>query len=181
MDTKAGVPFESLSSAGRTGTDMPSFDVVSDFDSHEANNGIDQANREVNTRFDFKGTGSKFEIEEQVITMTTESDFQLKQMLDILHQKLAKRGINIACLEEQDAEVTNNGARQQIILRRGIDADRARKIVKHIKSEKMKVQTAIQGDKLRVSGKKRDDLQNVIALLKEFDVDLPLQYENFRD
>jgi uncharacterized protein YajQ (UPF0234 family) len=160
---------------------MPSFDVVSDFDSHEANNGVDQANREVNTRFDFKGTGSKYEIDEQVITMTTESDFQLKQMLDILHQKLAKRGVNIACLEEQDAEVTGNGARQQIILRRGIDADRARKIVKHIKAEKMKVQTAIQGDKLRVSGKKRDDLQSAIALLKDFDVDLPLQYENFRD
>ena len=160
---------------------MPSFDVVSDFDSHEANNGVDQANREVTTRFDFKGTGSKFEIEDQVIILTTESDFQLKQMLDILHQKLAKRGIDIACLDEQEAEVSNNGARQQVILRRGIDADRARKLVKQIKAAKLKVQAAIQGDKLRVSGKKRDDLQNVIAMLKEFDVDLPLQYENFRD
>ncbi|NCF74170.1 MAG: YajQ family cyclic di-GMP-binding protein [Gammaproteobacteria bacterium] len=160
---------------------MPSFDVVSDFDSHEASNAVDQAIREVNTRFDFKGTGSKYELEEQVITMTTQSDFQLKQMIDILHQKLAKRGINIACLEEQDAEVTNNGARQQIILRRGIDADRARNLVKQIKAAKLKVQTAIQGDKLRVSGKKRDDLQNVIAMLKEADVGLPLQYENFRD
>lgn len=160
---------------------MPSFDVVSDFDSHEANNGVDQANREVNTRFDFKGTGSKYEIEGEVISLTTQSDFQLKQMIDILHQKLSKRGINIACLEEQDAEITNNGAQQKIILRRGIDADRARKLVKQIKTEKMKVQTAIQGDKLRVSGKKRDDLQNVIAMLKEFDVGLPLQYENFRD
>lgn len=160
---------------------VPSFDVVSDFDSHEANNAVDQASREVNTRFDFKGTGSKFEIEDQVITMTTQSDFQLKQMLDILHQKLSKRGVNIACIDEQEAEVTNNGARQQLILRRGIDADRARKLVKQIKAAKMKVQTAIQGDKLRVSGKKRDDLQNVIAMLKEFDLDLPLQYENFRD
>lgn len=160
---------------------MPSFDVVSDFDSHEANNAVDQATREVNTRFDFKGTGSKFEIEEQLITMTTQSDFQLKQMIDILRQKLSKRGINIACLEEQDAEVTNNGARQQIILRRGIDADRARKIVKQIKAAKMKVQAAIQGDKVRISGKKRDDLQEVIAMLKETDLDLPLQYENFRD
>lgn len=160
---------------------MPSFDVVSDFDSHEASNAVDQAIREVNTRFDFKGTGSKYELEEQVITMTTQSDFQLKQMIDILHQKLAKRDINIACLEEQDAEVTNNGARQQIILRRGIDADRARNLVKQIKAAKLKVQTAIQGDKLRVSGKKRDDLQNVIAMLKEADVGLPLQYENFRD
>ena len=160
---------------------MPTFDVVSDFDSHEANNGVDQANREVNTRFDFKGTGSKYEIEAEVISLTTQSDFQLKQMIDILHQKLAKRGINIACLEEQDAEITNNGAQQKIILRRGIDADRARKLVKQIKTEKLKVQTAIQGDKLRVSGKKRDDLQNVIAMLKEFDIGLPLQYENFRD
>jgi len=160
---------------------MPSFDVVSDFDSHEANNAVDQASREVNTRFDFKGTGSKFEIEEQLITMTTQSDFQLKQMIDILRQKLSKRGINIACLEEQDAEITNNGARQQIILRRGIDADRARKIVKQIKAAKMKVQAAIQGDKVRISGKKRDDLQEVIAMLKETDLDLPLQYENFRD
>ena len=160
---------------------MPSFDVVSDFDAHEARNGVDQANREVANRFDFKGTGSKYEIEECVITLTTQSDFQLQQMLDILRQKLSKRGIDIACLDEQEAEVTNNGARQQVILRRGIDADRARKLVKHIKSEKMKVQTAIQGDKLRVSGKKRDDLQSVIAMLKDYDIDLPLQYENFRD
>ncbi len=160
---------------------MPSFDVVSDFDSHEANNGVDQANREVNTRFDFKGTGSKYEVDGEVISLTTQSDFQLKQMIDILHQKLSRRGINIACLEEQDAEISNNGAQQKIILRRGIDADRARKLVKQIKTEKLKVQTAIQGDKLRVSGKKRDDLQNVIAMLKEFDIGLPLQYENFRD
>src|SRR5210317_2171025 len=111
---------------------MPSFDVVSDFDAHEASNGVDQANREVNTRFDFKGTGSKFELEEQVITLTTQSDFQLRQMIDILHQKLAKRGIDIDCLEEQEAEISNNGAKQQIILRRGIDADRARKLVKQI-------------------------------------------------
>ncbi len=160
---------------------MPSFDVVSDFDAHEARNGVDQANREVTTRFDFKGTGSKYELEEQVISLTSQSDFQLKQMIDILHLKLSKRGIDIACLEEQDAEVTNNGARQQVILRRGIDADRARKLVKQIKSAKLKVQAAIQGDKLRVTGKKRDDLQNVIAMLKESDIGLPLQYENFRD
>jgi uncharacterized protein YajQ (UPF0234 family) len=165
----------------KTGPNMPSFDVVSDFDSHEANNAVDQASREVNTRFDFKGTGSRFEIEEAVITMISQSDFQLKQMLDILRQKLSKRGINIACLEEQDPELSNSEARQKIILRRGIDADRARKLVKQIKTEKLKVQTAIQGDKLRVNGKKRDDLQKVIAMLKDFDVDLPLQYENFRD
>jgi len=160
---------------------MPSFDVVSDFDAHEARNGVDQANREVSTRFDFKGTGSKYEIDDQVITMISQSDFQLKQMIDILHQKLAKRGIDLGCLEEQDPELKNSEARQEIILRRGIDADRARKLVKQIKAAKLKVQTAIQGDKLRVSGKKRDDLQDVIAMLKDSDVGLPLQYENFRD
>jgi len=160
---------------------MPSFDVVSDFDQHEASNAVDQANREVQTRFDFKGTGSKFVLEEQVITLTTESDFQLKQMMDILQQKLAKRGVDIGCLEEQEPEFSGSEARQKVVLRRGIDADRARKLVKEIKAAKLKVQTAIQGDKLRVSGKKRDDLQSVISLLKDTDAGLPLQYENFRD
>ena len=160
---------------------MPSFDVVSDFDQHEASNAVDQANREVQTRFDFKGTGSKFVLEEQVITLTTESDFQLKQMMDILQQKLAKRGVDIACLEEQEPEFSGSEARQKVVLRRGIDADRARKLVKEIKAAKLKVQAAIQGDKLRVSGKKRDDLQSVISLLKDTDAGLPLQYENFRD
>ena len=160
---------------------MPSFDVVSDFDAHEASNAVDQANREVNTRFDFKGTGSKFELDSQVISLTSQSDFQLKQMLDILRQKLAKRRIDIGCMEEQEVEISGSEARQKVILRRGIEADLARKLVKMIKSSKLKVQTAIQGDKLRVSGKKRDILQDVIGLLKEADVDLPLQYENFRD
>jgi hypothetical protein len=160
---------------------MPSFDVVSDFDQHEASNAVDQANREVQTRFDFKGTGSKFVLEEQVITLTTESDFQLKQMMDILQQKLAKRGVDIACMEEQEPEFSGSEARQKVVLRRGIDADRARKLVKTIKAAKLKVQAAIQGDKLRVSGKKRDDLQSVISLLKDTDTGLPLQFENFRD
>ncbi len=160
---------------------MPSFDVVSDFDAHEARNGVDQANREVTTRFDFKGTGSKFELDENVISLTTQSDFQLKQMMDILHQKLSKRGIDIGCLDEQEPEFSGSEARQKVIMRRGIDTDRARKLVKQIKTRKLKVQAAIQGDKLRVSGKKRDDLQNVIAMLKESDIGLPLQYENFRD
>ena len=160
---------------------MPSFDVVSDFDSHEASNAVDQANREVTTRFDFKGTGSSYELDGQAVKLTSQSEFQLKQMLDILHQKLSKRGIDIGCLEEQDIEISGQEARQIVILRRGIDTDRARKLVKQIKAAKLKVQAAIQGDKLRVSGKKRDDLQRVIAMLKEEDVGLPLQYENFRD
>ena len=160
---------------------MPSFDVVSDFDAHEARNGVDQANREVTTRFDFKGTGSKYELEDEVISLTTQSDFQLKQMMDILRQKLSKRGIDIGCMDEQEPEFSGSEARQKVIMRRGIDTDRARKLVKQIKAAKMKVQAAIQGDKLRISGKKRDDLQAVIAMLKETDIGLPLQSENFRD
>jgi len=160
---------------------MPSFDVVSEFDAHEAVNAVDQANREVNTRFDFKGTGSKFVLDGQIITLTSQTDFQLKQMLDILRQKLAKRGIDIGCIKEEEPEITLNEARQKIILRQGIDSPLARDLVKKIKASKLKVQSAIQGDKLRISGKKRDDLQAVISLLKDTDVDLPLQYENFRD
>ena len=160
---------------------MPSFDVVSEFDAHEASNAVDQANREVNTRFDFKGTGSKYELEEQIITLTSQTDFQLQQMLDILRQKLAKRGIDIACMKEEDPEMTGSVARQKVILRQGIDTPLARDLVKQIKASKIKVQSAIQGEKVRVSGKKRDHLQAVIALLKDSGTELPLQYENFRD
>ncbi len=160
---------------------MPSFDVVSDFDAHEATNAVDQANREVSNRFDFKGTGSKFELDGQLITLTSQSDFQLKQMLDILRLKLSKRGIDVACMQEQEPETAGNVTRQKVILRRGIETLLAKDLVKKIKGSKLKVQAAIQGDKLRVSGKKRDDLQSAIALLKKADIDLPLQYENFRD
>ena len=160
---------------------MPSFDVVSDFNAHEASNGVDQANREVTTRFDFKGTGSRYELDGQVISLTTQSDFQLKQMLDILRQKLAKRGIDIGCLDIQEPEFSGSEARQKAVLRRGIDADLARKLVKMVKGSKLKVQAAIQGDKLRVSGKKRDDLQDTIEHVKKLNLGLPLQYVNFRD
>lgn len=160
---------------------MPSFDVVSNFDAHEVSNAVDQANREVHTRFDFKGTGSKYELEGQLITLTTQSDFQLKQMLDILRQKLSKRGVDVRCIKEEDPQITLSQATQVVLLRKGIETLLAKSLVKTIKGRKLKVQTAIQGDKLRVSGKKRDDLQSVISLLKDTDVDLPLQYENFRD
>lgn len=160
---------------------MPSFDVVSDFDAHEASNAIDQANREVGTRFDFKGTGSKFVLDGQLITLSSQSDFQLQQMLDIMRLKLVKRGIDLACLEEREPEMTGSEAHQTVLMQKGIESDLARKIVKMIKSSKLKVQAAIQGDKLRISGKKRDDLQAAIAFLKESDIELPLQYENFRD
>jgi uncharacterized protein YajQ (UPF0234 family) len=160
---------------------MPSFDVVSEFDQHEASNAVDQANREVGTRFDFKGTGSEYELEGQLIKLKSQTEFQLQQMLDILRQKLAKRGIDIACMKEDPPQISGNEARQQVTLRQGIDTPLARELVKKIKGSKIKVQAAIQGEKLRVSGKKRDDLQAVIKLLKEADIELPLQYDNFRD
>ena len=160
---------------------MPSFDVVSELDMHEVANAVDQASREVTTRFDFKNTNSKFSREDGVVLMTTESEFQLKQMLEILHNKLSKRGVDLKCLDAQDPEMLGKEARQRIVLREGIDTDSARAIVKLVKQQKVKVQAAIQGDQVRITGKKRDDLQEVIALLKEQTFDLPLQFQNFRD
>ncbi|MGB5293069.1 MAG: YajQ family cyclic di-GMP-binding protein [Lysobacterales bacterium] len=160
---------------------MPSFDVVSEVDHHELSNGVDQANREVTTRFDFKGTGSSFELADQVITMSTESEFQLQQMYDILCNKLVKRGIDIACLEKNEPVIQARSATQAVKVREGIETPIAKDMVKLIKQSKTKVQAAIQGDQLRVTGKKRDDLQQVIALLKGADLDTPLQYKNFRD
>ncbi len=160
---------------------MPSFDVVSEVDQHELSNGVDQANREVTTRFDFKGTGSRFELADQVISMNTESDFQLQQMYDVLCNKLVKRGIDIACLEKGEAVIQARTATQTVKVNEGIDTVTAKKMVKLIKQGKTKVQAAIQGEQLRVTGKKRDDLQAVIAMLKAAEVDIPLQYKNFRD
>ena len=160
---------------------MPAFDVVSEVDAHEATNAVDQANREVSNRFDFKDTGSRFELENNVIALTSQSDFQLKQMMDILRQKLSKRCIDVGCLQEEEPEITGTEAKQKIIMQQGIDTPLAKELVKKIKASKIKVQASIQGEKLRVSGKKRDNLQSVIALLKDADAGLPLQYENFRD
>lgn len=160
---------------------MPSFDVVSEVDHHELTNGIDQANREVTTRFDFKGTGSNFELADLVITMNTESEFQLQQMYDILCNKLVKRGIDIACLEKGEPVIHARTATQTIKVREGIETPIAKDLIKLIKQSKTKVQTAIQGDQLRITGKKRDDLQEVIALLKAAELNTPLQYKNFRD
>lgn len=160
---------------------MPSFDVVSELDAHEVANAVDQANREVDTRFDFKGTGAKFELTGYVVTLEAQADFQLRQMLDMLTQKLARRGIDVACMQPEEPEIALNKARQKVILRHGIDSDVARKIVKLVKDAKLKVQSQVQGDQVRVTGKKRDDLQSVIALLKKAELDLPLQFNNFRD
>ena len=160
---------------------MPSFDVVSEVNHHELSNAVDQANREVSTRFDFKGTGSNFELSDQLITMNTESEFQLQQMYDVLCSKLVKRAVDIGCLERGDPIVQVKTATQPIKVNEGIETDVAKKMVRLIKDRKMKVQTAIQGDQLRVTGKKRDDLQTVMALLKGGGFGLPLQFKNFRD
>lgn len=160
---------------------MPSFDVVSELDMHEVTNAVDQANKEINTRYDFKGSNAVFERNENKITMKAPSDFQLKQMLDILRLKLSKRGIDVACIEAGEAEIALNEARQLVTLRHGLDAVLCKKIQKLIKDSKIKVQASIQGEKLRVNGKKRDDLQDVITLIKEADLELPLQFINFRD
>lgn len=160
---------------------MPSFDVVSEVDLHEVTNAVDQSNREVKTRFDFKGTNARFELDKSLITMHAPNDFFLRQMYEILLAKLIKRKVKTACLKLDEPVITLNAARQVVTVRQGINADLAREIVKMIKQEKLKVQAAIQGDKVRVTGKKRDDLQQVIGMLKEANVDMPLQYVNYRD
>jgi uncharacterized protein YajQ (UPF0234 family) len=160
---------------------MPSFDVVSEVDMHEVTNAVDQSNRELLTRFDFKGTGAKFELEDENVTMKAPSDFQLHQMYDILTARMSGRKIDIRCLNPEEPQVNVSEAWQKVNIRQGLEAELAKKIVKIIKSEKMKVQAAIQGPKVRVSGKKRDDLQRVIEFLKEAMLDVPLQFENYRD
>ncbi|MDG2250541.1 MAG: YajQ family cyclic di-GMP-binding protein [Gammaproteobacteria bacterium] len=161
---------------------MPSFDIVSEVDMHEVNNAIGQANREVDTRFDFKGVDAKFAVtEESEVMVSAEVDFQIRQMLEILRAKLVKRGVDIKSFVEGDVETTGQKASMKVKIQQGIDSEIARKIVKKVKETKIKAQTAIQGDKLRVSGKKRDDLQSVMSVLKELNLGIPLQYNNFRD
>jgi len=160
---------------------MPSFDVVSEIDRHELANAVDQANRELEQRFDFKGTKAKFELEETTVSLSAPEEFQLKQMLDILKIRIAKRGIDVQCLEVKDAETNLAAARQQVVLKHGIDAETAKKMSRLIKDSKLKVQAQIQGEKLRVTAKQRDELQQVIALLRKAEVGVPLQFNNFRD
>ncbi len=160
---------------------MPSFDIVSEVDLQEVCNAVDQANREIGTRFDFKGVDAEFEQIESEIALRAEQEFQLGQMRDILWQKLAKRKIDIGSMEIKDPESSLNAARQQILIKQGIDSVTAKKMVKDIKGAKFKVQAQIQGEQVRVTGKKRDDLQQVIAMLKKGSYGLPLQFSNFRD
>ncbi|MFC3814551.1 YajQ family cyclic di-GMP-binding protein [Lysobacter sp. GCM10012299] len=160
---------------------MPSFDVISEVDTHELTNAVDQANRELGTRFDFKGVDAKFELDDQVISQSAPSDFQLKQMNDILRARLIARGIDARCLEFGDVETNLAGARQKITVKQGIERELAKKIQGALKDAKIKVDSQINGDKLRVNGKKRDDLQAAIALLKAAEYERPLQFDNFRD
>ena len=157
---------------------MPSFDIVSEFDQHEAANAVDQANREVQSRFDFKGVDASFTLEGDKVLLEAEVDFQLKQM----RNRLIARGIDARCMDVKDAVLSGVKARQEVELKQGLDQAEAKDVVKRIKGSKLKVQAQIQGEKVRVTGKKRDDLQSVMALLRgEEGPDLPLQFDNFRD
>jgi uncharacterized protein YajQ (UPF0234 family) len=160
---------------------MPSFDVVSEIDSHELANAVDQANREVSQRFDFRDTGANFELGDHLVILHAQVDFQLKQMLDILELKLAKRGIDVVCLEPGEPQIALNAAKQPLVLRHGIDTDSGRKLQRLIKDSKLKVQASIQGDQLRVTDKQRDELQAAMALIRKAGLDRPLQFKNFRD
>lgn len=160
---------------------MPSFDVVSELNIHEVTNAVDQANRELAQRFDFKDTGARFDLKDLTVTLHAQVDFQLKQMLEILKLRLAKRGIDVVCLEVKEPQVALSAATQEVVLRHGIDTESGKKIARLIKDSKLKVQASIQGDKVRVAGKQRDELQSAIQMLRKSELGLPLQFNNFRD
>ncbi|HEY3785753.1 MAG TPA: YajQ family cyclic di-GMP-binding protein [Steroidobacteraceae bacterium] len=160
---------------------MPSFDVVSELDAHELTNALDQANRELAQRFDFKDTGASFELKEFTVTLRAQVDFQLKQMLEILKLRLTKRGIDLACLEVKDPQTTLATAQQEVVLKHGIDQETGKKIARMVKDSKLKVQAALQGEKVRITGKQRDELQQAIQFLRGSKLGVPLQFNNFRD
>mgnify|MGYP002662329645 FL=1 len=161
---------------------MPSFDVVSELDKHEVTNAVENAVKELDRRYDLKGKGSfEFKEKELTVNLTAEADFQLEAMIEILKLALVKRKIDVQCLEVKDAYASGKLMKQEAVLKEGIDKELAKKIVAHIKDAKLKVEAQINGEKLRVTGKKRDDLQLAIALLRKGDFELPLQFDNFRD
>ncbi len=160
---------------------MPSFDVVSEVDKHALTNAVDQAQRLISNRFDFKGVAAQFERKEYEITLTSDVDMQLEQMLDVLRPILSKNGIDVACLEIGQVKSAGKQVKRDITVRTGIDKDLAKKIVALVKEKKLKVQASIQGDQVRVTGKKRDDLQECIAVLRAAELDMPMQFNNFRD
>ena len=160
---------------------MPSFDVISEVDKHELTNAVDQATRELTSRFDFKGVDARFELDGFVITLVAPSDFQLKQMIEILRARLTARRIDVRALDVAEPEVNLASAKQKVTVKQGIEQPIAKKIIAEIKAAKLKVETQINGDKLRISGKKKDDLQLAMALLRKSEVEQPLQFDNFRD
>jgi uncharacterized protein YajQ (UPF0234 family) len=160
---------------------VPSFDAVSELNGHELANAIDQANRELAQRFDFKDTGARFELAEFSVTLHAQVDFQLKQMLEIMKLRLSKRGIDLKCLEVKEPQTTLATAQQEVLLRHGVDAETGKTLTRLLKDSKLKVQASLQGDKVRVTGKQRDDLQAAMALLRSAKLDRPLQFNNFRD
>jgi uncharacterized protein YajQ (UPF0234 family) len=160
---------------------MPSFDAVSELNAHEVANALDQANRELAQRFDFKDTGARFDLKEFTVTLHAQVDFQLKQMLEILKLRLSKRGIDLVCLDIKEPQTNLSAAQQEVLLRQGIDQETGKKITRLVKDSKLKVQASLQGDKVRVTGKQRDDLQQAMALLRGAKLDVALQFNNFRD
>jgi uncharacterized protein YajQ (UPF0234 family) len=160
---------------------MPSFDVVSEVDLQEVRNAVDQANREIGTRFDFKGVDARYALSGGEILLHAEQEFQLQQMMDILRHKLVKRKVDVASMDAREPVSTLNAARQEVAIKQGIDSETAKRMVKSLKGSKLKVQAQIQGEQVRVSGKQRDDLQQAIAHLRARDWGRPLQFTNFRD
>jgi len=161
---------------------MPSFDITSEVNKVELRNAVDQANKEIGTRFDFKGSDARIELNELVLTLYADDDFKLQQVMDLFTGRLAKRNVDVRALDPKGVEkISGNKVKQVVNVRNGIDSDKAKQIVKLIKDSKMKVQASIQGDTVRVTGAKRDDLQNAIALVKKSVADVPLQFGNFRD
>ncbi|HXP01400.1 MAG TPA: YajQ family cyclic di-GMP-binding protein [Luteibacter sp.] len=160
---------------------MPSFDIVSEVDIHELTNAVDQAKREVANRFDLRGTSATFELEENVITQKADNEFQLGQLMDILRARLSARQIDVRAMDVGKVETNLAEARQKVTIKQGIEQPVAKKIIAKIKEAKLKVEAQINGEKIRVTGKKRDDLQTAMALLRKADVEVPLQFENFRD
>lgn len=161
---------------------MPSFDIVSEVNEVEIRNAIEQTNKEVGQRFDFKGSDARVEQAEKVLTLFADTEFQLEQVIEVLRGKLAKRNVDVRCLDHGKPEkISGNKMKQAITVKTGIETELAKRIVKHIKDSKLKVQASIQGDAVRVTGAKRDLLQETIALVRKSVEDFPLQYQNFRD
>jgi len=160
---------------------MPSFDVVSELDEQEMKNAVDQASRELDKRFDFRGVDASFEYSGDVVELAAFEEFQLGQMLDILRNKMISRKLDARALDPGKVEGAGKQKRQKFAVRQGVDKDHARSIVKLLKESKLKVQAQIQGEQVRVTGKKRDDLQKAMSILRDAELDIPLQYDNFRD